>query len=205
MPYIGYKGKKTAALSPGGSLVETRSLKAPSLPLFLLQSHAPDRSPKLAPRCCKKRAQMFKLSDGIGNFLTNALVNWWVEMIANRISVEIKLLRGIFLGDSLSSLLFVIAIMRFNHYEGNVQRCYNCSKSQKKINQFTYMNAIKVSAKKKKKKKRTRDPNTNNKNIQSRMEFGIWNCTILIMKNEKSESAGRIEQPNPERTGTFVW
>ena len=46
MPYVGYKGDKTAARPPGGSLVETRSVKASSLSLFLLQSHAPDRIPE---------------------------------------------------------------------------------------------------------------------------------------------------------------
>ena len=52
MPYVGYKGDKTAARPTGGSLVETRSPKAPSLLLFFLQSHAPDRSPEQAPGCC---------------------------------------------------------------------------------------------------------------------------------------------------------
>ena len=46
---MGYKGDKSAAHPPEGSLVETRYLKASSLPLFLLQSHAPDRSPERAP------------------------------------------------------------------------------------------------------------------------------------------------------------
>ena len=49
MPYVGYKGDKSAARPPGGSLVVTRNLKATSLPLFLLQSHALDRSPEQAP------------------------------------------------------------------------------------------------------------------------------------------------------------
>ena len=50
--YVVYKGDKSAARPPGGCLVETRSLKASSLPLFLLQSHAPNRSPEQAPGCC---------------------------------------------------------------------------------------------------------------------------------------------------------
>ena len=52
---IRYKGDKTAARPPEGSLVETRSLKAPRLPLFLLQNHAPDRSPEQAPGCSPER------------------------------------------------------------------------------------------------------------------------------------------------------
>ena len=55
MPYVGYKEDKTAAHPSGGSLVETRSLKASSLPLFLLQNLAPDRSPEQAPECPSER------------------------------------------------------------------------------------------------------------------------------------------------------
>ena len=54
VPYIGFKGVNIAARSPGGSLDETRSLKASSLPLFLLQSHASDRSPEQAPGSRRK-------------------------------------------------------------------------------------------------------------------------------------------------------
>ena len=51
MPYMGYKGDKSAARPPEGSLVKTSCLKVPSLPLFLWQRHAPDRSPEQAPVC----------------------------------------------------------------------------------------------------------------------------------------------------------
>ena len=49
------KGVNNADRPPGGSLVETRSLKASSLPLFLLQSHAPDRNLEQAPGCSSPR------------------------------------------------------------------------------------------------------------------------------------------------------
>ena len=55
MSYEGYKGDKSAVRPPEGSLVETRSLKASSLPLFLLQSHASKRSPEQAPGCSPQR------------------------------------------------------------------------------------------------------------------------------------------------------
>ena len=55
MPYKGDKGDKNAARPPKGSLVKTRCLiKGPNLPLFLLQSHAPDRSRKQASGLRKK-------------------------------------------------------------------------------------------------------------------------------------------------------
>ena len=57
VPYMGYKGDKTAARPSEGSLVETRNLRASSLPLFFLQSHAPDRSPEQAPGCFLGKAR----------------------------------------------------------------------------------------------------------------------------------------------------
>ena len=49
VPYIGYKEVNNAACLPGGSLAETGSLAASSLPLFFLGSHTPDRSPEQTP------------------------------------------------------------------------------------------------------------------------------------------------------------
>ena len=53
----GLQRRKTAARPPEVSLIETRSLAASSLPLFLLQSHAPDRSPEQVPRCFLEKAR----------------------------------------------------------------------------------------------------------------------------------------------------
>ena len=65
MSYMGYKGDKSTARPPEGSLVETRYLKAASVPLFLLQSHAPDRSPELAPGCSLGRTRQRALKKGL--------------------------------------------------------------------------------------------------------------------------------------------
>ena len=49
VPYIGYKGVNNAARPPEGRPAEIVSLAASGLPLFLLGSHALDRSPEQAP------------------------------------------------------------------------------------------------------------------------------------------------------------
>ena len=49
-------------------------------------------------------------------------------------------------------------------------------------------------------KKRTRNPDTNYKNWRQHieMEFGTGKCIMLIIKNEKRETAKRIKQQNQE-------
>ena len=61
--------------------------------------------------------------------------------------VEVKIQRGTFLGDSLSPLLFVIALMPLSYilrkYPGN----YKFSKSLEKMYHLMYMENIKLLAK----------------------------------------------------------
>ena len=99
--------------------------------------------------------------------------------------VEIKIQRGIFKGDSLSSRLFVIAMMPFNYV---FRKCtgtgYKLTQSQEKIKLPLNIDDIKYSQKKKK-KKRTRD--TNNKNIQLGYRNGIWHRKMCHVDNQKWE------------------
>ena len=59
---------------------------------------------------------MYKISDKITNLISKAMENWRVELtVGGQTLPEVKLQRGIFQGDSLLLLLFVVAIMLFNH------------------------------------------------------------------------------------------
>ena len=58
-----------------------------------------------------------------------------------------KIQRGLFQGDVLSPLLFVIVMMPLNHIHRKYTRGYKFTKSQKKINHHMYMDNIKLFAK----------------------------------------------------------
>ena len=60
---------------------------------------------------------------------------------------EAKIQRGIFQGDALSLLLFVIALMLLNHILRKYTTEYKRSWSQEKINHLIYLGDIKLSAK----------------------------------------------------------
>ena len=68
-----------------------------------------------------------------------------MELTARRKGLaEVKIQRGIFQGDVLSLLLFVIVMMPLNHIFRKCTAGYKLSKLQKKINHLMYMDSIKL-------------------------------------------------------------
>ena len=77
--------------------------------------------------------------------------NWRVEQTAGRQNLaEVKIQRGIFLGDALLQLPFVIAMMSLNQILGKCTGGYKLHKSQEKINHLMYMDDMKLFVKKEK-------------------------------------------------------
>ena len=63
------------------------------------------------------------------------MATWRVELTAGKKSLsEVKIQRGIFQGDALSLLLFVISMMPLNHIFRKCTAGYKLSKSQENIN-----------------------------------------------------------------------
>ena len=59
---------------------------------------------------------MYKISDEVLKFIEKTMETWRVELIAGRkSSTEVKIQRGIFQGDALLPVLFIIVMMPLNH------------------------------------------------------------------------------------------
>ena len=76
---------------------------------------------------------MYKISHEVINFIFKTMKTWRVELIAGgRTLAEAKIQRGIFWGDALSPLLFIIAMMPLNHIFRKYTAGYKLSRSQEK-------------------------------------------------------------------------
>ena len=95
--------------------------------------------------------KMYKISDAVIKFIEKIMQTWWVKLKAGgKILAEVKIQRGIFQGDALSSLLFVISMMPLNHILRKCIDRYKLNKSQEKINHLMYIDDSKLFAKNKK-------------------------------------------------------
>ena len=86
---------------------------------------------------------MYKISNEVLNFIEKAMKIWRVELIAGGKSLaEAKIQRGMFPGDALSPLLFIIDVMPLNHMLRKCTAGYKLSKLREKIDHLMYMDDI---------------------------------------------------------------
>ena len=90
---------------------------------------------------------MYQISGEVIKSIENTMENWRLKLTAEGKSLtEVKIQRGIFQGDALSPLLFIIVMMPLNHILWKWTDRYKLHKSQEKI-----MDDIKLFAKNEKK------------------------------------------------------
>ena len=83
---------------------------------------------------------MYKISDEVINFSEQTKKIWRVELTTGgRNFAKTNVQRGIFQGNTLSSLLFIIAIMPLNHILRKCTAGFKRSKMQEKINPPMYI------------------------------------------------------------------
>ena len=146
--------------------------------------------------------KMYKISHEVINFIEQTMQTWRVELTAGGRSIaETKIQRGIFQGDALSPLLFIIAMMPLNHILRKCTAGYKLSRSQE-VNHLMYMDDIKLFAKNKKELETL----INAVRIYSQdigIEFGIGKCAMLVMKSGKQHMTDGIELPNYDKIRTL--
>ena len=100
------------------------------------------------PSWMKNSLKMYNISGEVINFIEKAMETWNVKLTAGeKILAEAMIQRGIFLGDTLSPLLFVIGMMPLNHILRKCTGKNKLTKSQEKINRLMYIDNIKLFAK----------------------------------------------------------
>ena len=148
--------------------------------------------------------KMYKISYETINFIEKTMKNWRVELTARGKSLaETKIQRGIFQGDALSSLLFIIAMMSVNHILRKCTVGYKLSRLQEKVNHLKYMDDVKLFAKNEKELETL----IHTIRIHSQdigMEFGIEKCALLVMKSGKRHLTDGLELPNQGKIRTLA-
>ena len=122
---------------------------------------------------------------------------------SGRSLAETKIQRGIFRGDSLSPLLFIIAMMPLNHILRKCTAGYKLSRLQEKINHLMFMDNIKLFAKNKKELE-TLIHAVRIYNQDIGMEFGWEKCVMLVMKRGKWHLTDGMELSNQDKIRTLA-
>ena len=146
--------------------------------------------------------KMYKISHEVLNFIEKIMKTWRVELTARgRSLAEAKIQRGIFQGDALRPLLFIIAMMPLNHILRKCTAGYKLSRLQEKINHLMYIDDIKLFAKNEKELEiLIHAVKIYSQDIEK--EFGIEKCAMLVMKSGKHLTDG-MELPNQDKIRTL--
>ena len=91
---------------------------------------------------------MFGIAENLRTFLQKSMQQWRLSLTANGEDLgEVNVKRGIFQGDSLSPLFFVLSMMSLSLILKEVNACYKWGKKEHKLNHLLFMDDLKLYAK----------------------------------------------------------
>ena len=126
------------------------------------------------------------------------MANWQTELTSSGESLaEVNIRRGIFQGDSLSPLLFVICMIPLTHALCKAKAKYTLGGGEK-INHLLFMDDLKLYGKSENKIKGS----VSTVAVFSQdigMEFGIKKCCVIIMNRGKVRLTDGIKLPSGEK------
>ena len=135
----------------------------------------------------QKYLSMFGIAPNVQNVLKNSMNSWETNLTSGQVQLgKVKIKRGIFQGDSLSPMLFVISLIPMTLILRKVKAGYQLGKGLPIVNHLLFMDDLKVFGKNQKEL----DTLINTVRIFSddiRMEFGISKCAVLVMKRGKMD------------------
>ena len=142
--------------------------------------------------------EMFGIAENVRNFLQRSMGQWKLSLTSNGEdlgTVDVK--RGIFQGDSLSPLLFVLSMIPLSLVLRKVNSCYEWGKKEYKLNHLLFMDDLKLFGK----NEEQIDSLVNTVHIFSTdigMEFGLRKCGVVTLKRGKLARCEGIQLPDGE-------
>ena len=152
----------------------------------------------LVPHSCVNECmEMFGIAENLRTFLQKSMQQWRLSLTANGEDLgELNVKRGIFQGDSLSPLMFVLSMVPLSLIFKKVNACYKWGKKEYKLNHLLFMDDLKLYAKNQQTNTLVRTVYVFSTDIG--MEFGIKKCGILTMKRGKIVKSEGIKLPDGE-------
>ena len=128
---------------------------------------------------------LFGVAENIKSLLVDSMEKWKVMLILRNFEFgEVEIKRGIFQGDSLSLLVFVLALIPLSLILRKAKAAYEFSESKEKINHLLFMDDLKLYSRSEK----GLDSLVLTVRVFSEgigMEFGIGKCATLVMGKER--------------------
>ena len=146
----------------------------------------------------KECMEMFGIAENVRTFLEKSMEQWKLLLTSNGEDLgEVDVKRGIFQGDSLSPMLFVLSVVPLSLILRKVKACYEWGKKEYKLNHLLFMDDLKLFAK----NEEQIDTLVGTVHVFSTdigMEFGMRKCGILTMKRGKVVRSEGLKLPNNE-------
>jgi len=144
----------------------------------------------------KECLDLFGVAENIKTLLANSMEKWRVLLCSGNLELcEVDIKRGIFQGDSLSPLVFVLALIPLSLILRKAKAAYEFSGSKEKINHLLFMDDLKLYSRHEK----GLDSLVQTVRVFSEdigMEFGIEKCATLVMEKGKIVNSVGIELPD---------
>ena len=139
---------------------------------------------------------LFGVAENIKSLLMNSMEKWKVMLCSGNSELgEVEIKRGIFPGDSLSPLVFVLALIPLSLILRKAKAAYEFSESKEKINHLLFMDDLKLYSRSEK----GLDSLVQTVRVLSEdigMEFGIEKYAMLAMEKGKIAKSVGIELPD---------
>ena len=144
----------------------------------------------------RKCMLMFRVAGNVTRVLGKSMDKWCTELTScGRPLGKVKIRRGIFQGDSLSPLLFVMALIPLTLVLRKVKAGYDLAGRRGVVNHLLFMDDLKLYGKSEKQV----DTLLNTVRVFSQdigMQFGVNKCAVLVLKRGKVVRCERVEMPN---------
>ena len=136
--------------------------------------------------------EIYKVNPLLKDFLANEMRKWTTELTScGEVLGEVHIRRGIFQGDALSPLLFVMAMIPISSVLNRMKKGYVMEGGQRMISHLMYMDDIKLYSKTEAGMKSMANTlKTISEDIG--MEFGLEKCAKISMKHGKVIEGGDL-------------